>query len=131
MRHAWATALLLAVFVTLAPGCKQAEGDRCQLDSDCEDGLVCCIDQQQANLGGVCQPQGKCGPTPADAGSDGTVTDGAPDGELPPDQGPSPDSAATPDQGPAPDVTPTPDTTSAPDQQSSVDTFAVDLASQG
>lgn len=31
----------LFVVVALALGCKQSEGDRCQIDDDCESGLVC------------------------------------------------------------------------------------------
>jgi hypothetical protein len=31
----------LLAFVSLAPGCKQHSGDRCELDSDCSDGLTC------------------------------------------------------------------------------------------
>jgi hypothetical protein len=36
--------LLLAAcggLVTLALGCKQGEGDRCQVNNDCEDELIC------------------------------------------------------------------------------------------
>ncbi len=35
--------LILAVLLSLAPaaGCKQGEGEVCQIDSDCEGGLEC------------------------------------------------------------------------------------------
>jgi hypothetical protein len=33
--------LALAAAVTLMIGCKQAEGERCQVTADCEDGLQC------------------------------------------------------------------------------------------
>lgn len=55
---------LTAAFALLAPlvlvaGCKQKAGDRCQVQSDCEDGLLCVL---QANAtpaaGGTCQSPG-------------------------------------------------------------------------
>ena len=33
--------LVLAAGVTVLVGCKQAEGERCQVTADCEDGLQC------------------------------------------------------------------------------------------
>lgn len=131
MRLAWVTALLLAGILTLSTGCKQGEGDRCQLDSDCGDNLVCCVDPANLNEGGICRPQGKCDLNPTDSGTDGTSQDAEPD--LVEADGPTPDQA-TPDQGPTPDKgvdqALTPDVTPAPDQQSSADSTPLDL-SQG
>ena len=141
MRLAWATALLL--LATLLLGCKQGEGDRCQLDSDCEDDLVCCVDPAHIHEGGICRPTGKCDQNPVDSGPDAPPLEAGPDSLIP--DGPIPDGPVSdgpvsdgpsPDKGPTPDVaqadtTPTPDTTPAPDQQISVDTFTPDLAPQG
>ena len=33
-------ALVIAIAIAAA-GCKQGQGDRCQVDADCQDGLVC------------------------------------------------------------------------------------------
>jgi hypothetical protein len=132
MRRAWLFALLL--IASLTTGCKQGEGDRCQLDSDCEDGLLCCIDPARLNEGGVCRPEGKCDLTRRDGGTDGAVDvgpddDGTPDKSVA-DQAPKADEGPNPDKGsdtqPVPDTTPTPDVTPAQDQKSVPDTFTVD-----
>jgi hypothetical protein len=131
--------LVLGFFVLLlASGCKQGEGDRCQLDSDCEDGLVCCVDAKDPtgrNQGGICKPAGKCEETPADAGLDGTL-DGLSDGELPPDGETLPDTLKSDTVEPdtlKPDTL-KPDTlkpdTLQPDL-TSVDTFVPDSTSAG
>ena len=64
MRRAWVI-LSVGMFVLalfFMSGCKQLEGERCQMDSDCEEGLICCV------IGNVsCQPRGKCN---FDAGTD-------------------------------------------------------------
>src|SRR5690348_16947280 len=51
----------------LVAGCKQGVGDRCQVDEDCQDTLVCII-PSGASLaqGGSCQPVGAA----VDMGSD-------------------------------------------------------------
>ena len=55
---------LTAVFALLAPlclaaGCKQGVGDRCQVQSDCDDGLLCILPVgSTAQAGGTCQMQG-------------------------------------------------------------------------
>lgn len=38
------TRLIVAVALLGFAGCKQGEGERCQIDSDCEDGLTCAGD---------------------------------------------------------------------------------------
>ena len=44
-----------AALFTLA-GCKQGAGDRCQVQSDCEDGLLCILPAGGTpQSGGVCQ----------------------------------------------------------------------------
>jgi hypothetical protein len=53
---------LTAVFALLAPlalaaGCKQAVGDRCQVQSDCDDGLICVLlAGATPQAGGTCEP---------------------------------------------------------------------------
>jgi hypothetical protein len=55
---------LTAVFALLAPlclaaGCKQGVGDRCQVQSDCDDGLLCVLPAGGTpQAGGTCQMQG-------------------------------------------------------------------------
>jgi hypothetical protein len=40
-------------------GCKQGVGDRCQVMSDCDDGLICVLPNGgTAQAGGTCQPPG-------------------------------------------------------------------------
>jgi hypothetical protein len=52
-----------AALITLA-GCKQGVGDRCQVQSDCEDGLLCILP-----AGGTPQSGGTCqSPNSADGG---------------------------------------------------------------
>jgi hypothetical protein len=70
--------LLFAAGLILAgatlTGCKQGEGERCEVNNDCSAGLTC----QADNMGGVCTSR-PGGVRPADAGTDGAVTSG-PDG---------------------------------------------------
>ncbi len=47
--------VLLLTLLLAVPACKQGVGDRCQLDSDCEDGLFCDIPNS-----GSRQDGGKC-----------------------------------------------------------------------
>ena len=55
---------LTAVFALLAPlclvaGCKQGVGDRCQVQSDCQDGLLCVLPAGGTpQAGGTCQQPG-------------------------------------------------------------------------
>lgn len=85
--------LLLAALAGGLSGCKQREGDRCQLNSDCEDGLTCTNSASgasyQSPTGGVCKnlaPQDMTGVQPQDlsvkldqSGADLTsATDGPP-----------------------------------------------------
>ncbi len=69
----------LALFVTLlAPlglvaGCQQGVGDRCQVQSDCQDGLICVLQAGATpQSGGTCENPTAVGPdmaintTPAD-----------------------------------------------------------------
>jgi hypothetical protein len=52
---------LAAVFLVSAPlflaaGCKQGKGERCQVESDCEDGLTCVLSAGSTpQAGGTCQ----------------------------------------------------------------------------
>jgi hypothetical protein len=55
---------LTAVVALLAPlllaaGCKQGVGDRCQVQSDCDDGLLCVLNAGATpQAGGTCQMPG-------------------------------------------------------------------------
>jgi hypothetical protein len=54
---------LLAVLILTSPlalvGCKQGVGDRCQVASDCDDGLICVLPPTGTpQSGGTCQPPG-------------------------------------------------------------------------
>jgi hypothetical protein len=59
---------LTAVFALLAPlvlaaGCKQGLGDRCQVQSDCDDGLLCVLPAGATpQAGGFCQSANGVGP---------------------------------------------------------------------
>ena len=81
MRRASVIALLSILVVCVGAGCKQTEGERCQLNSDCEGSLVCCIDQDHIDEGGRCchppRPDGG-----ADAAGDGAPNDGAGDVDV-------------------------------------------------
>jgi hypothetical protein len=47
-----------AALITLV-GCKQGAGDRCQVQSDCDDGLLCVLPNGgDRQTGGTCQPMG-------------------------------------------------------------------------
>lgn len=59
LRSLVAAGILLALPLT---GCKQGAGDRCQLDTDCGDGLQCVLGpQMMVSSGGVCEPMGFMG----------------------------------------------------------------------
>jgi hypothetical protein len=45
----------VALAVALAAGCRQGEGKRCQVDSDCEDGLSCYTQLSESAI-----PEGTC-----------------------------------------------------------------------
>ena len=64
----WAYRLLLLASLSLtASACKQGAGDRCQVQSDCDDNLLCVLP-----AGGTPQSGGTCQPTNGTA--DMTVT---------------------------------------------------------
>ena len=94
---------LLALAVGLggaAAGCKQGSGDRCEIMSDCDDGLYCDLAAGD-NSGGVCRPSSVAvdsGAGPTDAAHDASAMEavegpgdaageGAPDApaDTPPD----------------------------------------------
>jgi hypothetical protein len=49
-----ATGILVALLGIL-PACKQGEGDRCQINDDCGDGLYCELGGNTKTIGGVCK----------------------------------------------------------------------------
>ena len=55
----------------LSAGCSQEEGERCEVDKDCAEGLVCTLTTQTSTQNNrVCRPRGAVVPTPTvDAGS--------------------------------------------------------------
>jgi hypothetical protein len=68
---------LVGTFV-LGVGCSQGEGDRCQIDSDCNSGLVC----RGGPKNGICQPStipGTGGSTGQDAAGPASTSDAASD----------------------------------------------------
>jgi hypothetical protein len=58
----------------LLSACKQDVGDRCQVTSDCRDGLICVLGNNSSLTGGTCQSTG--GGVSVDAA---TVDSGTPD----------------------------------------------------
>jgi hypothetical protein len=100
-----------AIALLFASGCAQSEGERCQINSDCADGLTCQGEGfSQGN--GVCKPASS-----AVTGTKDAADDEAPD-TVPVE--PSIDAGSVS----APDVAVTPDTTSV--DVTSVDTGAID-----
>jgi hypothetical protein len=50
-------AIALAAPLVLAAGCQQGQGERCQVQSDCGDGLICVLPAGGTpQAGGTCQP---------------------------------------------------------------------------
>ena len=75
-----AAILLVSAPLFLAAGCKQGKGERCQVQSDCDDGLTCVLSAGATpQSGGSCQTSGSGSSTdlampPTDDGS-ATVVD--------------------------------------------------------
>lgn len=44
-----------ALLSSLLAGCKQAEGERCQIDDDCMPGLACVLSSTTREAGGYCK----------------------------------------------------------------------------
>jgi hypothetical protein len=67
--------VLVAAPLAFASGCKQGVGDRCQVQTDCDDGLLCILPAGGTpQAGGTCQPPGSLGgdaavPAPPDLSS--------------------------------------------------------------
>ncbi len=62
-------AIALTAPLLLVAGCKQGVGDRCQVQSDCDDGLICVLPAGGTpQAGGTCQAPSSG--TPADGGAD-------------------------------------------------------------
>jgi hypothetical protein len=65
--------LLLASLLSFA-GCKQGEGDRCQVQADCDDNLICVLPAGGTpQSGGTCQLPGSLNAdlaSPTDAAAD-------------------------------------------------------------
>lgn len=56
------TILTLTCVAFLFCGCKQEEGESCQIDDDCDEGLICCKDNPFATETdrGICMTQEEC-----------------------------------------------------------------------
>ena len=68
------------VALLLLTGCQQGEGESCQVNGDCESGLICCKDSPVATPvdWGVCMTQEDCDAVPdvtTDGEEDTTVAD--------------------------------------------------------
>lgn len=46
------------LFLTVTASCKQGEGERCQLDDDCSEGLYCELAGNTRAQGGFCKAPG-------------------------------------------------------------------------
>jgi hypothetical protein len=120
-------AVLIAAF--LLASCKQKEGDRCNLESDCEGGLTCCVLPAKRAEGGKCLPMSKCDLAATDSGPTDAKTEGRTDAKPPLDVNQLPlDLKLVPDLKAAPDLKPTPDLKPAPDSKPSSDTKPGDLS---
>ncbi len=89
--------------------CKQQEGDRCNLDSDCASGLFCCVLPSKRAEGGKCLPTSKCELTPTDSGPSDAKTEGKTDATPAVDGKQPPADLGTPDHPLTSDVKATPD----------------------
>ena len=86
---------VIVAFLALGAGCKQGEGDRCQIDDDCEGTLVCSTSEH------VCRSTTSSpsvdamvdARSPADAGPDGRADAARVDAS-------GPDAATAPDAAP-------------------------------
>lgn len=78
---------LIASFLFLV-SCKQGEGEYCQINADCEDGLVC------AQITDTCE---KSATAPMDAGPDAEIPDAEPVDAAPPQCSDGLDNELTPD----------------------------------
>src|SRR5688572_21088540 len=102
-RMAWLVrGLVLSLALMAFGGCKQGVGERCEITSDCEDGLVCSASQHECTpTGGVdpdagfidaafgdARPADATGPTvdaPVGPDADTTDADLTPDADVTPD----------------------------------------------
>lgn len=51
-------ALSALLFIAMTASCKQGEGERCQLDEDCSEGLYCELAGNTRAQGGFCKAPG-------------------------------------------------------------------------
>ena len=56
MRNSLTRLLVALALAGPLTACKQALGDRCQLDTDCDSDLVCAVPSGARGAGGTCQP---------------------------------------------------------------------------
>jgi hypothetical protein len=69
MHKVWLTTIMLAGVLAGAAGCKQGVGNRCQLLTDCQNGLVCVLPNgATCAAGGICQQPTDVG-RPCDTGA--------------------------------------------------------------
>lgn len=68
LKRAWIALIWMCVAASGSSACTRAEGESCQLNSDCEDGLICCARSAR----GICATRGteQCGQSTTDSDSD-------------------------------------------------------------
>ncbi|MBN2723081.1 MAG: hypothetical protein JXR95_03310 [Deltaproteobacteria bacterium] len=54
------SALLVSFLFLILASCTQGQGDRCEIDNDCDDGLICCHPVGEAGSEGTCQLYEDC-----------------------------------------------------------------------
>jgi hypothetical protein len=87
MRRLTLVVVLFAAAVTAGvASCKQGEGERCQVKSDCDSGLVCnqatgTCQTTGSNVDGEISPDARLDAGPEDAAVDADTTDAAVDAE--------------------------------------------------
>ena len=66
---------MLGLVLAGAPACKQGEGEPCQYDSDCQDGLTCVQSSRVCQSSAPLQDGGGGADAPNDAGIDASPLD--------------------------------------------------------
>ena len=100
-----ASALVFTLVATSWLACSQSEGEPCQSDGDCDDGLFC-VRAQRSERGTCKVPSDIGGMEDAgpDAGAEPPLTPDEDAGEPPPDGGASTDGSTSGDASMAPDA---------------------------
>ena len=89
----------LGAGLTSLTGCAQGVGDACQLNSDCETGLLCCKDSVSISEHGSCQTDVACASARIPDGGPSTDAGASTDAGVSEDAGTSTDAGASTDAG--------------------------------